>query len=86
MALFKKKEERTEEQKKQDKKETTPHIEEANIGGKEEQKEVTLDQIISLNTEAWYRAQILEQLNEHTIALGSINANIQQLIEEIKKK
>jgi len=79
MGLFKKKEVKTEEQKKQEIKDTEPKVENLNVGTSQPEQEVTLDNIISLNTEAWYKAQVLEQL-------GQLNANLVALVEEVKKK
>jgi hypothetical protein len=79
MPLFKKKEVKTEEQKKQDLKDVEPNVQDLNVGVAEEQHEVTLDEIIGKNPSSWYKARLLEQIND-------LNSQIAILIEEIRKK
>jgi len=81
MALFKKKEVKVQEPMPEETK-----VQEVKLSGKkEEPQEVTLEQVISTNTESWYKAQVLEQLNAQNQALELIGQTLGDLLKEARK-
>jgi hypothetical protein len=82
MPLFKKKEQK---QEPMPEKTEVQEIKLSDKGKKEETQEVTLEQVISANTESWYKAQVLEQLNAQNQTLNLIGQILDELLKESKK-